>query len=256
LNKADNLAIVIANNLTAITATIQDLFVKTLSVLPGGSIALPSGENQIAGVGMLSAGATDTFIPNTQIEEDSVIYLSPTSDIDTPLYVYKKEAGKGFSVRTKRAMADTNITFDCFFIKTYKPKNSGDQVMTTVGGTSSSTDPTTITSVSTDTQNVTSSGNTEGQGSTTSQAENNTVVSPENNSNSSSGGANEGASSTANETVPANNPENNKSNITTVETVVNPESTIVESASAETIAPPTPPPAVPPTENNADVPVQ
>lgn len=167
LNKVDNLAIVIANNLTAITASIQDLFVKTLTVLPGGSIALPTGENQIAGVGILSAGTTDTFIANTQIEENSVIYLSPTSDIDTPLYVYKKEAGKGFGVRTKRAMADGDITFDWFFIKTYKPKNSSDEVTTTVGGTSTTTDPTTVTSVSTDTQNVTSSGNTDQTESTT-----------------------------------------------------------------------------------------
>lgn len=235
LNKADNLAIVISNNLTAITATIQDLFVKTLSILPGGSIALPSGENQIAGVGILSAGATDTFIANTQIEEDSVIYLSPTSDIDTPLYVHKKVPGKGFSVRTKRAMIDTNITFDWFFIKTYKPKNSGDQVMTTVGGSSSSTDPTTITSISTDTQNVTSSGDTD-------QQDNGTT---ETGDQVSTGAVDQVGSGSTNSGEDENTGGVSSQSDSSTNTVVAPEATTVESAPVEPPSAPVESPTAP-----------
>lgn len=163
LNKADNLNIVITNKFTAITASIQDLFAKTLSILPNGSISLPSGDNQIAGIGLLVQGSTDVFIANDQIDEDSIIYISPTSEIDSPLYIGKKEPGKGFHVRTKSAQG-ADVTFDWFFVKTYRPKGEpSHEVNSVIEGSNSSatsTATTTVTSVSTDTGTVTSSGQT------------------------------------------------------------------------------------------------
>lgn len=160
LNKADNLSVIISNTLTSITASIQDLFAKNISLLPNGSISLPVGENQIAGVGTLGAGSTDVFIANDQIDSDSIIYISPTSEIDSPLYVGKKEPGKGFHVRTKYA-SGSEVTFDWFFVKTYRPKgNASLEIMTTVEGTSPSatSTETTVTTISTDVEQITSAG--------------------------------------------------------------------------------------------------
>jgi hypothetical protein len=159
LNKTDNLNIVITNKLTALAASVQDFFAKNISILPNGSISLPSGENQIAGIGMLSIGSTDVFIQNEQIDENTTIYLSPTSELDSPLYIGKKEPGKGFHVRTKTA-SNVEVTFDWFFVKTYRPKGNASQEVTTVieGSNSTSSATTTVTSVSTDTENVTSAG--------------------------------------------------------------------------------------------------
>lgn len=163
LNRADNVAVVITNQFTALFASIQELFVRTLAILPGGSFTVPSGENQISGTAIMPAGATDVLIPNEQVDEQSIIYVSPTSAIDAPMFIGKKVAGKGFHVRLKEPFNE-DITFDWFFIKTYIPKNkNGNEVNTIVeqeDGEGTQNGTTTITIVSPDAAGVSSQADT------------------------------------------------------------------------------------------------
>ncbi len=163
LNRADNVAVVITNQFTALFASIQELFVRTLAILPGGSFTVPSGENQISGTAIMPAGATDVLIPNEQVDEQTIIYVSPTSAIDAPMFIGRKVAGKGFHVRLKEPFNE-DITFDWFFIKTYIPKNkSGNEVNTIVtqeGVTDTRQGTTTITVVAPDAGGVSSQADT------------------------------------------------------------------------------------------------
>jgi len=60
IRRADLASAVVADRLTALVASVRELFVQTLSVLPGGSIFLPSGENQISGEGEIPAEGKKT----------------------------------------------------------------------------------------------------------------------------------------------------------------------------------------------------
>jgi hypothetical protein len=170
LNKVDNLSTVITNRLTAIVASIQELFVSSFTILPGGSITVPAGENQIAGVGHLAVGTTEVFVRNDMIDENAVVYLTSTSEIDSPLYVASKVVGKGFYVRIKKSQ-ENDVSFNWFFIKTYRPKNvQGDSEITTTvsGGSDSST--TTMTVLAPDEDSVVSSGQPVSEVSTSSES--------------------------------------------------------------------------------------
>ncbi len=118
IDKVDNATLIIVNKLTAVVAQIKDLFVSRLTLLPGGSITLPRGENQIAGSGLIPAGEHEVFVENNQIDDFSLISITPTSNITSPLYVASKTTGKGFLVRMDKA-ADEDVTFDWFSVKTY-----------------------------------------------------------------------------------------------------------------------------------------
>ncbi|MEN9649260.1 MAG: hypothetical protein RL094_227 [Candidatus Parcubacteria bacterium] len=142
INKVDNLTLVVANKIVALTASIRDLFVTTLAINPGGKIVLPTGENQIAGVGTIIAGQTEVFVPNTQITKDSVVSVTPTTEVEVPLFVSKKEPGVGFTIRMVRPTT-TNVEFDWFFVNTYKA--NGNITTTIVSGSTNTSTPTSTT---------------------------------------------------------------------------------------------------------------
>lgn len=134
INEADNVSVTITNKLIALVASIKQLFVDTLTILPGGNLFLPSGENQIAGSDILPAGQTEIFVSNSQIDSHSSIYLTPTSETEIPLYVAEKKVGQGFIVRISKPLPQ-NITFDWFFVKIYDSKNKTEQVVTNENAT-------------------------------------------------------------------------------------------------------------------------
>ena len=74
------------------------VFAKMFTILPGGSIAVPQGQNQIAGQGSLPAGSSEVFIANTSVTSSSQIIVTPTSPTQVPLAVTQLEDGNGFTV--------------------------------------------------------------------------------------------------------------------------------------------------------------
>jgi uncharacterized protein YjiK len=235
LNKADNVSVVITNQFTTLFASIQELFVRTLAILPGGSFIVPSGENQISGTATMPAGATDVLIPNEQVDEQSIVYISPTSAIDAPLYVARKVKGKGFHVRLKEPFNE-DITFDWFFIKTYIPKNTQGNEVNAIVNQATSTEPgqvgtTTITIVSPDAGGVSSQAETtpvdevssgdieSGGGTTTSEGE----AGEDSENNTSEDAPNEPASDQQDQ---PNQDDNSNSNESGSDTVTTPETPV------------------------------
>jgi hypothetical protein len=109
---------IFANTVKAsLVATVQ-LFAKTITLLPGGSINVPTGANQTAGSNWLGAGVTDVFIPNASVATSSEIIVSPTSPAATPLSVTDKTPGVGFHV-TVLSPQPQAISFDWLVVQTY-----------------------------------------------------------------------------------------------------------------------------------------
>ena len=97
---------------------VENLFVKTEVVLPGGSITTPSGPNQMAGTGTLNALSLEVFIPNEQVTSSSEIFITPTTLTNAPLVVMGKQDGVGFSVGVRDPQAN-DISFDWIMMQSY-----------------------------------------------------------------------------------------------------------------------------------------
>lgn len=102
---------------TSILHAVQ-LIAQAIRVEYGGDITVPAGDNQIAGSGRILAGATEVFVPNTQVTDSAKIIVTPVVAIDMPLGVSEKIPGAGFRVVLPRAAA-RDIPFDWLIIKTY-----------------------------------------------------------------------------------------------------------------------------------------
>ncbi len=159
LNKADNLAYFITNKMSALVANISSLFVKDLTVIPGGTLTIPRGSQQIAGSGSIPEGQFMVTISNRQVTEGSLISITPTSAVDSPLYVTDITPGVGFTVRMARSQTNV-VTFSWFMINTYDPETANASSTGTStppiitiednSSTTSSVGTTTITNVSSD----------------------------------------------------------------------------------------------------------
>jgi len=97
---------------------VENLFVKVVTVLPGGSLIIPSGPDQTSGVGTLSALSPQVFISNVQVTSSSKIFITPTSLTDVPLVVTSKQDGVGFTVGVVAPQAN-NISFDWVMVQGY-----------------------------------------------------------------------------------------------------------------------------------------
>ncbi len=136
---AQNISSLVVNKITVIALNVKQAFVKVLAILPGGSIFVPSGTNELAGVGFIATSTMEVFIENNQIDQNSNVFLTPTSATDVPLFVAEKRAGQGFLVRIVHP-AQSSISFDWFFVKTYKSKDDADnQISTIISSTNTST---------------------------------------------------------------------------------------------------------------------
>jgi len=109
---------IFANTVKASLVATVNLFTKNLTLLPGGSITVPTGANEISGSDWLSAGMTDVFIPNTSVTTSSKIILTPQSLISSPIAVTNKQPGVGFHVTVATPQAQA-VQFDWLIVQTY-----------------------------------------------------------------------------------------------------------------------------------------
>ena len=125
------------------TAVVKDFFAVVFNILPGGSINVPSGTNQIAGSDTLPVGATTYFVANTNVTAGAKIFITPRTMLATPIAVTQVTPGQGFTV-TLAGQAPTDIPFDWFMLSTYSA--SGAQAAAVVqssgGGAPAPTTPT------------------------------------------------------------------------------------------------------------------
>ena len=114
---------------------VENLFVKVVTVLPSGSIKVPSGPDQMSGVGTLDALSWQVFIPNVQVASSSKIFVTPTGLTSVPLVVVSKQDSVGFTVGV--ATPQTNdIPIDWIMVQGYHVGGSdpaGNQESTTAG---------------------------------------------------------------------------------------------------------------------------
>ncbi len=110
---------------TTLISTVQ-FFSKNITVLPEGSVTLPSGTNQITGHAEIPADADHIFISNTQVTVDSRIILTPLHNIIAPLAVTNKIAGQGFEVSIVAPLKEP-LPFDWVLFQTY---SAGGEVYT------------------------------------------------------------------------------------------------------------------------------
>jgi len=113
-----NFIVIIAKTIQTATLAAVEIFTGTLAILPDGGISVPEGENQVAGSGVIAAGAKELFIANTQITENSKIFLTSLSEASGALVVSEKISKKGFKVSVSK-LAENNITFDWLIIDAY-----------------------------------------------------------------------------------------------------------------------------------------
>ena len=111
------------NAVKASVVAAAQMFAKIFTILPGGSIAVPRGQNQISGQGSLGAGATDVFIANTAVASSSEIILTPTSPTQVPLTVTRIVDGGGFGVGTISPQ-QIPVSFTWLIIGTYPAGSS------------------------------------------------------------------------------------------------------------------------------------
>ncbi len=185
ISKLENTTLLVANKVVALVLNVKEAFIATLTILPDGNIVLPSGQDQIAGVGSILGGFREVFVKNAQVDERSIISITPTSPTEVPLYVSEKRPGEGFVVQMSRVTPDT-ISFTWVIFKTYE--KMGNVIASSTDSVSSTTE-TTVVNVNADTvtntvindpvsssgEPVTSSGdttvvNTEGHSSSTDSA--------------------------------------------------------------------------------------
>ncbi|HVN26515.1 MAG TPA: hypothetical protein VMT99_02575 [Candidatus Paceibacterota bacterium] len=111
-------ATVVANSVKATVVAAVNVFAKNLAILPGGSLTLPHGENQLTGEAVLATGAGDIFIANTAVASSSKIFITPTTESQAPLTVTQKLDGVGFHVGVVTPQSQP-VAFDWLIIQTY-----------------------------------------------------------------------------------------------------------------------------------------
>ena len=104
--------------IVAQTGVIKDFFAQVLNILPGGSINVPAGNNQIAGSDTIPVGGTTYFVSNSHVTAGAKIFITPRSILALPIAVTEVTAGQGFTV-TLAGQAPNDIPFDWFMLSTY-----------------------------------------------------------------------------------------------------------------------------------------
>jgi hypothetical protein len=109
---------VIQTFIRASMVAVENLFVKTEVVLPGGSIKMPSGQDQMSGSATLAAFSSEVFIANKQVASSSKIFIAPTTLTNVPLVIVRKQDGVGFAVGAANPQAK-DISFDWIMMQSY-----------------------------------------------------------------------------------------------------------------------------------------
>jgi hypothetical protein len=97
---------------------VENLFVKKEVVLPGGSIEVPSGPDQMAGNATLTALSSEVFVEDNQVTSSSEIFITPTTLTTAPLVVMNKQDGVGFAVGVASPQSE-DTSFDWVIIQDY-----------------------------------------------------------------------------------------------------------------------------------------
>jgi hypothetical protein len=121
--------------LVAQVASIGKLFVHTATILPNGSLSVPSGPREMSGKATVPAGVADVFIENTRITSSSKIFISPLVPLTAPLVVTEKKEGQGFRVSFSSAQG-IPAPFDWIIFEGY---GGGDESV--ISGATSATPP-------------------------------------------------------------------------------------------------------------------
>jgi hypothetical protein len=103
---------------------VEQIFAKNFTVIADGSITLPSGQNQVSGVGIIGANTSEVFIQNSKVTEGSKIFLTSLTQSMFPLTVAEKIPGQGFKVKIYSPQSD-NISFDWVMVNTYSTDPNG-----------------------------------------------------------------------------------------------------------------------------------
>lgn len=117
-NAAQSFTTAVFGTIQASVAAVTNLFVKSVAILPGGSLTVPRGADQVAGSNWLNAGASSVFIPATAVTSSSQVIVTPTSITDLPLIVTDKTDGVGFTVDTVTPVGQS-VSFDWLIVNTY-----------------------------------------------------------------------------------------------------------------------------------------
>ena len=101
------------------TAVVKDFFAQVLTILPNGSLKVPSGSNQIAGSDVIPVGGTTYFVANQSVTLGAKIFITPRVMTAIPISVTEVKAGQGFTV-TLAGQAPQDIPFDWLMVSTYQ----------------------------------------------------------------------------------------------------------------------------------------
>lgn len=99
------------------------MFAKMFTIIPGGSITVPQGQNQISGQGLLQAGDSEVFIANTAVTSSSEVIVTPTTPTAVPLAVTEIVDGSGFDVGVLNPQ-QISVSFTWLIIGTYPTDSS------------------------------------------------------------------------------------------------------------------------------------
>lgn len=127
-----------AEKIVAQTAVIASVFSTSYTVLPGGDITVPSGNNQISGSDAIAAGTSESFIANTKVQSASKIIVTPTAATRQTLSVVEKRSGEGFKVAVPEAVTDA-LPFDWIIINSYAVTGDSNIISTSIANTTPST---------------------------------------------------------------------------------------------------------------------
>ena len=119
--KSIDFAKLAARKITAQVVAVKNLFASVFTLLPGGDIVLPSGENQITGQSVFPAGAFSILIENSKVASTSKVFITPRASIASPFAVTELKEGEGFVV-SMAIPPNQEIPFDWLIISYDSPE--------------------------------------------------------------------------------------------------------------------------------------
>lgn len=121
-NGAQQFAVLVGQAIKTEVLAATRIFTHSLALIPGGSITVPDGQDQMSGRGTIAAGATDAFVPNALVASTSKIFVTPVSKTASALAVTQKLDGQGFNVSLD-APAAGDVPFDWMIVNSYATGN-------------------------------------------------------------------------------------------------------------------------------------
>jgi hypothetical protein len=118
---ADALAVIrsaLVRSFAAVTLYAENMFASTITIIPEGRIAVPSGRDQISGTARIPSGSSSVDVENASVLATSKIFITPLSVSEHPLVVTLKRPGIGFTV-SLFAPAALDIYFDWLLVDSY-----------------------------------------------------------------------------------------------------------------------------------------